>query len=91
MITKKYNDVNQFVDDFDIFNLPTPTETKRNLQHEIYVPKIFFEKNRPFNTNDSCLFFSNLINTYRLENQNTFKNVSPQNKHSTTTLHKQST
>jgi carbonic anhydrase len=44
LIEKSPGVYNQFVDDFDIFNLPTPTETKRNLQHEIYVPKIFFEK-----------------------------------------------
>jgi carbonic anhydrase len=35
---------NQFIDDFEIFDLPNPTDTQKKLKHEIYLPKIFFEK-----------------------------------------------
>jgi carbonic anhydrase len=41
---------NQFVDDFDIFDLPNPTDTKKNLKYEIYLPKIFFDKKEEDNS-----------------------------------------
>jgi len=44
LVEKSPGVYNQFIDDFNIFNLPNPTETKRNIEHELYVPKIFFEK-----------------------------------------------
>ncbi len=35
---------NQFIDDFNMFNLPNPTDIKRTIEREIYLPKIFFDK-----------------------------------------------
>lgn len=35
---------NQFIDDIEIFDLPNPTDTKKDLTKEIYLPKIFFQK-----------------------------------------------
>ncbi len=44
LVQKSPGVYNQFIDDFNVFNLPNPTDTKRNLERELYLPKIFFDK-----------------------------------------------
>jgi carbonic anhydrase len=43
LIEKHPGVYNQFIDDFDFFDLPNPNDPKKNLKKEVYLPKIFFD------------------------------------------------